>query len=102
MPTSTLASYMITIKTFNRNSYDNNGAALKSTVHYDQNYDNAFWDGTEMVYGDGDGTMFTALSGGIDVIGHELTHAVTEHTSNLTYQDEPGALNEAISDILEH
>lgn len=86
-------------KTFNRNSYDNNGAALKSTVHYDQNYDNAFWDGTEMVYGDGDGTMFTALSGGIDVIGHELTHAVTERTSNLTYQDEPGALNEAISDI---
>ena len=86
-------------KTFNRNSYDNNGAVLTSTVHYDQNYDNAFWDGTEMVYGDGDGTMFTALSGGIDVIGHELTHAVTERTSNLMYQDEPGALNEAISDI---
>ncbi|SFB02802.1 MULTISPECIES: M4 family metallopeptidase [unclassified Bacillus (in: firmicutes)] len=84
---------------FNRNSYDNNGAALKSTVHYSRNYNNAFWNGSQMVYGDGDGTTFIALSGGLDVIGHELTHAVTEKSSNLVYQNESGALNEAISDI---
>ncbi|MGG2093751.1 M4 family metallopeptidase [Bacillus sp. S13(2024)] len=84
---------------FNRNSYDNAGGALKSTVHYGSNYNNAFWNGTQMVYGDGDGTTFIPLSGGIDVVGHELTHAVTERSSNLIYQNESGALNEAISDI---
>ncbi|ENQ3079016.1 peptidase M4 family protein [Bacillus cereus] len=85
--------------TFNRNSYDNAGAALKSTVHYKSGYNNAFWNGTQMVYGDGDGYTFAPLSGGLDVIGHELTHAVTERSSNLIYQNESGALNEAISDI---
>jgi len=84
---------------FNRNSYDNKGGALKSSVHYGRNYNNAFWNGTQMVYGDGDGTTFIPLSGGIDVVAHELTHAVTETSSNLTYQNESGALNEAISDI---
>ncbi|MET1139017.1 M4 family metallopeptidase, partial [Bacillus subtilis] len=53
----------------------------------------------QMVYGDGDGYTFVPLSGGLDVIGHELTHAVTERSSNLIYQYESGALNEAISDI---
>ncbi|MED2970845.1 M4 family metallopeptidase [Fictibacillus sp. B-59209] len=84
---------------FGRNSFDNKGGALKSTVHYSRNYNNAFWNGTQMVYGDGDGTTFIPLSGGLDVIGHELTHAVTERSSNLVYQNESGALNEAISDI---
>ncbi|UPM55767.1 M4 family metallopeptidase [Gottfriedia acidiceleris] len=84
---------------FGRNSYDNKGGALKSSVHYGRNYNNAFWNGTQMVYGDGDGTTFISLSGGIDVVAHELTHAVTETSSNLTYQNESGALNEAISDI---
>ena len=86
-------------KTFNRNSYNDAGAPLKSTVHYGKNYNNAFWNGSQMVYGDGDGTTFIAFSGGIDVVGHELTHAVTEYSSNLIYQNESGALNEAISDI---
>ncbi|MGF9964282.1 M4 family metallopeptidase [Bacillus rhizoplanae] len=85
--------------TFNRNSYDDAGAPLKSTVHYGKNYNNAFWNGSQMVYGDGDGTTFIAFSGGIDVVGHELTHAVTEKSSNLIYQNESGALNEAFSDI---
>ncbi|ENQ3107388.1 thermolysin Metallo peptidase. MEROPS family M04 [Bacillus sp. 491mf] len=85
--------------TFNRNSYDNAGGALKSTVHYGSNYNNAFWNGSQMVYGDGDGYTFIPLSGGLDVVGHELTHAVTERSSNLIYQNESGALNEAISDI---
>ncbi|MEH7461398.1 M4 family metallopeptidase [Bacillus thuringiensis] len=85
--------------TFNRNSYDNAGAALKSTVHHKSGYNNAFWNGTQMVYGDGDGYTFAPLSGSLDVTGHELTHAVTEYSSNLVYQNESGALNEAISDI---
>ncbi|MGG0186530.1 M4 family metallopeptidase [Bacillus rhizoplanae] len=85
--------------TFNRNSYNDAGAPLKSTVHYGKNYNNAFWNGSQMVYGDGDGSTFIAFSGGIDVVGHELTHAVTEYSSNLIYQSESGALNEAFSDI---
>ena len=85
--------------TFNRNSLNDAGAPLKSTVHYGSNYNNAFWNGSQMVYGDGDGVTFTSLSGGIDVVGHELTHAVTENSSNLIYQNESGALNEAVSDI---
>jgi len=84
--------------TFNRNSFDGNGATLRSTVHYGRNYNNAFWNGSQMVYGDGDGTTFTSLSGSLDVIAHELTHAVTERTSGLEYRNQSGALNESISD----
>ncbi|MFS0782824.1 M4 family metallopeptidase [Bacillus sp. 1P06AnD] len=84
---------------FSRNSYDGNGAALKSIVHYSKNYNNAFWNGSQMIYGDGDGSTFIPLSGGLDVVAHELTHAVTSSESNLIYQNESGALNEAISDI---
>jgi vibriolysin len=83
-----------------RNSYDNAGATIKSSAHYSTAYNNAFWNGTQMVYGDGDGTQFIALSRALDVDAHELTHAVTERTANLTYSNESGALNEATSDIL--
>ncbi len=83
----------------NRNSYDGNGAPLKSTVHYGRNYNNAFWNGQQMVYGDGDGTTFVELSGGVDVVAHELTHAVTDTTADLIYQNESGAINESMSDI---
>jgi Zn-dependent metalloprotease len=76
--------------TFGRDSYDGAGAALRSFVHYGAGYQNAFWDGSEMVYGDG-----FAVS---DVTAHELTHAVTEATAGLEYSDQPGALNESISD----
>jgi len=86
--------------TYGRNSFDNAGARLNSTVHYSTNYNNAFWDGTKMVYGDGDGTTFVALSGALDVVAHELTHAVTEYTAGLVYQNESGAINEAVSDIM--
>lgn len=85
--------------TFGRNSYDGNGGVLKSSVHYGSRYNNAFWNGSQMVYGDGDGSTFVPLSGGVDVVGHELTHAVTDTSSGLIYQNESGALNEAISDI---
>ncbi|BDG46103.1 MULTISPECIES: M4 family metallopeptidase [Parageobacillus] len=83
----------------NRLSYDGNNAAVRSTVHYSRGYNNAFWNGSQMVYGDGDGQTFLPFSGGIDVVGHELTHAVTEYTAGLIYQNEPGAINESLSDI---
>ncbi|WP_412103406.1 M4 family metallopeptidase [Rossellomorea aquimaris] len=83
----------------NRNSYDGNGGALKSTVHYARNYNNAFWNGQQMVYGDGDESTFVPLSGGLDVVAHELTHAVTDTTADLIYQNESGAINESMSDV---
>lgn len=85
---------------FARDSYNNAGAQLKSSVHYSSNYNNAYWNGTQMVYGDGDGSTFISLAKGFDVVAHELTHAVTEYESNLTYSNESGALNEAMSDIM--
>lgn len=84
---------------FGRDSYDNNGATMYSTVHYSSNYNNAFWNGSQMVYGDGDGSTFSPLSQSLDVVAHELTHAVTSSESNLVYSYESGALNEAMSDI---
>jgi vibriolysin len=83
-----------------RDSYDNAGATLKASVHFSTNYNNAYWNGSQMVYGDGDGSTFIALSRDLDVDAHELTHAVTERTANLVYSNESGALNEATSDIL--
>jgi Zn-dependent metalloprotease len=86
-------------KIFARESVDNNGKALVSSVHYSQNYDNAFWDGRQMVYGDGDGVIFQRFTAALDVIAHELTHGVTQFTAQLAYQDQPGALNESMSDV---
>jgi len=87
---------------FNRNSLNNSGMQMVSTVHYSKNYDNAFWNGAQMVYGDGSNTAggFRELSGGLDVVAHELTHGVTDFTSDLVYQNESGALNEAFSDMM--
>ena len=84
---------------FNRDSFDNAGATLIGTVHVGTNWVNAYWNGSQMVFGDGDGTTATYLSKALDVVAHELTHAVTERTANLTYSNESGALNEAMSDI---
>ncbi|HSH04351.1 MAG TPA: M4 family metallopeptidase [Anaerolineae bacterium] len=72
----------------------------RSSVHVQSNYNNAYWNGQQMAYGDGDGSIFVPLSGDLDVVAHELSHAVTEFTSNLVYQNESGALNEAFSDIM--
>jgi vibriolysin len=83
---------------FARDSYNNAGALLRSSVHYSSNYVNAFWNGTQMVYGDGDGVTAIQLDRGFDVVAHELTHAVTENESGLIYANESGALNEANSD----
>jgi Zn-dependent metalloprotease len=84
---------------YGRSSYDGQGAPVLATVHYEQDYDNAFWDGTQLVFGDGDGTVFERFTKPVDVLGHELTHAVTQFTANLTYEGQPGALNESISDV---
>ncbi len=84
---------------YDRSSYDGQGAQVVTTVHYDQDYDNAFWDGQQLVIGDGDGTVFERFTVAADVLGHELTHAVTQHTANLTYQGQSGALNESVSDV---
>ncbi len=86
-------------KIFGRESVDNHGKALVSSVHYGQKYDNAFWDTRQMVYGDGDGVIFQRFTAALDVIAHELTHGVTQFTAQLAYQDQPGALNESMSDV---
>lgn len=91
-------TYQYYLQKFGRSSYDNDSAVLFSYVHYGVNYDNAFWDGTRMTYGDGDGAQYNPFTS-LDIGGHEITHAVTEHSANLVYQDEPGAMNEAFSDI---
>jgi Zn-dependent metalloprotease len=72
---------------------------LLATVHYDEDYDNAFWDGTQMVFGDGDGELFNRFTISVDVIGHELTHGVTEQEAGLIYLKQSGALNESMSDV---
>lgn len=82
-----------------RNSIDGRGMRLEGFVHRGHNYNNAFWDGQEMVFGDGDGVLFTDFTRSIDVIAHELTHGVTEFTAGLEYQNQSGALNESISDV---
>ncbi len=84
---------------FGRNSVDGHGLKLTSTVHYDHLYDNAFWNGSQMVYGDGDSTLFDRFTKCLDVIGHELTHGVTQYTTNLAYHNQSGAINESISDV---
>ena len=90
---------------YQRNSIDGNGMRLDSTVHYRQSYDNAFWDGEQMVYGDGDEDLppderlFNRFTIAIDIIGHELTHGVTQFEAKLQYFQQPGALNESMSDV---
>ncbi|MGG7576014.1 M4 family metallopeptidase [Streptomyces sirii] len=84
---------------FQRHSLDGRGMRLDGYVHFDANYNNAFWDGRQMVFGDGDGRIFTDFTRSIDVIAHELTHGVTEFTARLAYHNQPGALNESISDV---
>jgi len=86
---------------YNRDSFDGAGASIVSTVHYGDHYNNAFWSPVrqQMVYGDGDGTTFGPFSEALDIVAHELTHAVTEKESDLVYQNQSGALNESLSDI---
>jgi Zn-dependent metalloprotease len=85
---------------FERDSIDGQGLPLLGMVHFGRNYDNAFWDNVRhMFFGDGDGRILMQTTAGIDVIGHELTHGVTQHEANLTYSGQSGALNESVSDV---
>jgi len=91
-------NYYLTVHNFDWVTHYPQG--MVSSVHLQRNYNNAYWNGTQMAYGDGDGTTFINFSGDLDVVGHELSHGVTEATSNLIYQNESGALNESFSDIM--
>lgn len=99
------ATYSLFSEVFNRDSIDGNGLRLDSTVHYRTGYDNAFWNGRQMVYGDGDEDLpesqrlFNRFTIAVDIIGHELAHGVTQYTANLIYQGQSGALNESMSDV---
>lgn len=84
---------------YGRASIDSAGMDLSASVHYDVDYDNAYWDGTQMVFGDGDGELFNRFTISVDVIGHELTHGVTEVEAGLVYFGQSGALNEHVSDV---
>jgi Zn-dependent metalloprotease len=84
---------------FGRNSIDNLGMTLQSSIHYGVRYNNAYWNGAQMTYGDGDSNIFVDFTLARDVIGHELTHGVTQYTAQLAYADEPGGLNESMSDV---
>jgi len=85
------ATFEMLLSAFGRNSLDDAGAPLDATVHYGVDYDNAFWDGERMV--------FEHFTGSLTVIGHELAHGVVQHTANLEYQGQPGALNESVADV---
>lgn len=91
-------TYDYYLNVHSRNSFDNTGGAIKSYVHYSVSYNNAFWNGSVMTYGDGDGSQFSPLTE-LDIVGHEISHGVTERSSALVYLNESGALNESFSDI---
>lgn len=84
---------------YGRNSLDDEGLPLIATVHYDRDFANAFWDGAQMVFGDGDGEIFSSFTDSLDVIAHELAHGLTQYTAGFTYVAQPGALNESVSDV---
>lgn len=93
------ATFELFADAYGRRSIDDQGLRLDATVHYGLHYDNAFWDGRRMVFGDGDGEVFGDFTACIDVIGHELTHGVTQFTAGLEYNGQSGALNESVSDV---
>ncbi|WP_417778776.1 M4 family metallopeptidase [Stutzerimonas xanthomarina] len=84
---------------FGRDSIDNHGFPLIGTVHYGVGYENAFWNGAQMVFGDGDGEIFNRFTLSLDVVAHELAHGIIESEAGLLYLNQSGALNESISDV---
>lgn len=93
------ATFELLLTAYGRSSIDGKGLPLIGSVHYDRQYNNAFFDGEQMVFGDGDGEIFLDFTVAIDVIGHELAHGLTQYTANLVYEGQPGALNESVSDV---
>ncbi len=93
------ATHLFFWEIFERDSIDGDGLPLRAVVHFGDSYDNAFWDGQRMVFGDGDGDLFLRFTRSLDVIGHELAHGVTEDEAALEYWGQSGALNESMSDV---
>ncbi|MFB7862402.1 MULTISPECIES: M4 family metallopeptidase [unclassified Streptomyces] len=93
------ATFELFAQAFGRSSIDGAGMPLLASVHFDEKYDNAFWNGEQMVFGDGDGELFLDFTIPVDVMGHELTHGFTQYTANLAYFGQSGALNESVSDV---
>ncbi|WP_320779881.1 M4 family metallopeptidase [Streptomyces sp. CRN 30] len=93
------ATFELFLQAYARDSINGDGLPLDATVHFGEDYNNAFWNGEQMVFGDGDGEIFLDFTLPVDVIGHELAHGVTQYTANLTYFGQPGALNESVSDV---
>ena len=92
------ATLLMFLDDLGRDSYDDAGAPVSLTVHYGSRYNNAFWDGTQLVFGDGDGRVFERFTKPVDVLAHEFSHAVVERTAGLTYEGQSGALNESVAD----
>jgi Zn-dependent metalloprotease len=92
-------TFALFARVYGRDSIDDAGMPLEATVHFGDRYDNAFWDGERMVFGDGDGEVFRGFTESLSVIGHEVAHGVTERTAGLRYQGQSGALNEHVSDV---
>lgn len=90
--------YDLYFKEFGRDSLDNAGLTLKATVHHRLRFNNAFWNGTQMAYGDGDGQIFRTFTE-LSVIGHEMSHGVVQFSGGLVYRGESGALNESFADV---
>jgi Zn-dependent metalloprotease len=93
------STYKLYMDVYHRDSIDGSGLPIEGVVHYGNKYNNAFWNGSRMMFGDGDGRLFKGFTKAVDVIGHELTHGVTEFTCGLEYHNQSGALNESISDV---
>lgn len=93
------ATYRFLEEVFRQSSIDGAGLALEGTVHYGVGYDNAFWDGYRMVFGDGDGKVFASFTSSLSVIAHELGHGLMQHTTDLRYEGQSGALNESFADV---
>lgn len=93
------STYALFWEAFRRDSIDGHNLPLEASVHYGSGYDNAFWNGERMVFGDGDGEVFQRFTASLSVVGHELAHGVTEHTAGLRYSGQTGALNEHVSDV---
>ncbi|MCX0243754.1 M4 family metallopeptidase [Streptomyces drozdowiczii] len=93
------ATFDLLLTAYGRRSIDGHGLPLIGSVHYDEKYNNAFFDGEQMVFGDGDGEIFLDFTVAIDVIAHELAHGLTQYTANLSYYGQSGALNESVSDV---
>ncbi len=93
-------TYRMLLEVYGRDSIDGSGMALVSSVHVLEDYNNAFWNGQQMAYGDGDGKLFLDFTNSLGVIGHEFAHGVIQFSGGLIYQDQSGALNEHIADVL--